>query len=202
MAITDFLKTSRSPADLRTALDVLLEFKSGEDADEFSEIPFSAWAKLEQLQEFLEHLVEGKPLKQDTVYYIESLRAEDRASQVAAAGGRVALPVGGLTQEEMELIAASQPARVMNLADPDFEPTDEQLANLMRGFAATVRARGRQRWTGNHPMLSMPKRRRLLWARSLVASDRPWNARRRPVRWGSFDCRGRRRSVQSTGPRN
>lgn len=41
--ITDFLKTTRSPA--------------------------------EQLQEFLEHLVDGKPLKQDTVDYIESLRA-------------------------------------------------------------------------------------------------------------------------------
>lgn len=69
-----------------------------------------------------------------------------------------------------------------NLADPDFTPTDEQLADLMRGFAAKVSARKRQRWTGHHPMLTMPKRRRLVWARSLVASDRPWNARRRPRR--------------------
>ncbi len=67
--ITDFLDTKQSKEDLRAALDVLREFKAGENEEEFVAISFAAWTKLEQLQEFLEHLVNGKPLKADTVKY-------------------------------------------------------------------------------------------------------------------------------------
>jgi len=69
VAITDFLETSRPPDELRAALAVLREFKGGESGEEYVAIPFLAWRKLEQLEEFLEHLVEGKPLRDDTVAY-------------------------------------------------------------------------------------------------------------------------------------
>jgi hypothetical protein len=72
--ITEFLATKRSSAELKIALDVLREFRGCESHDELLGIPFAAWAKLEQLQEFLEHLVEGKPLAPDTVAYIASSR--------------------------------------------------------------------------------------------------------------------------------
>lgn len=69
--ITDFLKTLRSRAELETALAVLREFKANESEEEWLGIWFSAWVKLEQLQEFLEHLVEGKPLADDTLEYMK-----------------------------------------------------------------------------------------------------------------------------------
>lgn len=69
--ITDFLKTNRSKADLEIALTVLREFKENESAEEYFGIWFMAWAKFEQLQEFLEHLVEGKKLQQDTIEYMK-----------------------------------------------------------------------------------------------------------------------------------
>jgi len=70
MKITDFLKTSRSKEELRTTLATLREFKACESTEEWAWIPFQAWAKLEQLEEFLEHLVEGKELKEDTKRYM------------------------------------------------------------------------------------------------------------------------------------
>jgi hypothetical protein len=71
--ITDFLKTNRSKKDLMTALAVLREFKGCESMEEWAFIQFAAWAKLEQLQEFLEHLCEGKPLADDTKAYIKRM---------------------------------------------------------------------------------------------------------------------------------
>lgn len=68
--ITDFLTTQRSTTDLATALAVLREFKRCESQEEWYQIPFNAWAKLEQLEEFLAHLVEGAPLEADTLRYI------------------------------------------------------------------------------------------------------------------------------------
>jgi len=68
--ITDFLKTSRSKEELKIALDILEEFKSCESQDEWIMIPFIAWAKFEQLEEFLEHLVNGKELEEDTIMYM------------------------------------------------------------------------------------------------------------------------------------
>ena len=76
--ITDFLSTKTSRDDLAATLAVLREFKACESTQEWLAIPFSAWAKLEQLEEFLEHLVEGKPLKANTVAYMQ--RAEDNAA--------------------------------------------------------------------------------------------------------------------------
>ncbi len=62
--------TKRKKRDLRTALEVLREFKGCESQDEWLGIPFAAWAKLEQFEEFLAHLVEHQPLAPDTVEYI------------------------------------------------------------------------------------------------------------------------------------
>lgn len=68
--ITDFLKTNRSKDELRTTLEVLREFKECESSNEWLMISFAAWAKLEQLEEFLAHLVEDAPLKNDTIMYM------------------------------------------------------------------------------------------------------------------------------------
>lgn len=68
--ITDFLQTKRSKGELATALAILREFKECESEREWLEIPFVAWAKLEQLEEFLAHLVEGAPLATDTLRYL------------------------------------------------------------------------------------------------------------------------------------
>jgi hypothetical protein len=69
--ITDFLKTTRPKEELSTALAVLREFKEGESVEEYVAIMFVNWTKLEQLEEFLAHLVEGAPLMDDTLAYIE-----------------------------------------------------------------------------------------------------------------------------------
>lgn len=68
--ITDFLQTTRSRDDLATALAVLREFKAHEAVDEWLGISFMAWAKLEQLEEFLDHLVNHAPLADDTLTYM------------------------------------------------------------------------------------------------------------------------------------
>lgn len=70
--ITDFLKTTRTKEELYTALEVLREFKVCESEREWLEISFAAWAKLEQLEEFLAYLVEDAPLKEDTIAYMKS----------------------------------------------------------------------------------------------------------------------------------
>lgn len=69
--IIDFLKTQRPKEELRVALAVLRDFKQCESQEEWLMIPFDAWAKLEQLEEFLAHLVDGEPLKDDTKRQIE-----------------------------------------------------------------------------------------------------------------------------------
>jgi hypothetical protein len=60
--IIDFLHTTSSPADLQAALAIVREFKAHESPDEWLYCPFLAWAKLEQLEEFLAYLVEGKAI--------------------------------------------------------------------------------------------------------------------------------------------
>ena len=69
--ITDFLKTTRPKEELTTALSVVREFKSHESEREWVDIPFAAWAKLEQLEEYLAHLTEGIPLRPDTIEYLK-----------------------------------------------------------------------------------------------------------------------------------
>ncbi len=71
MKITDFLKTETPKEELAVALKVLREFKECENWEEWLEIRFMAWAKLEQLEEFLAHLVEGKELEDDTKEYMQ-----------------------------------------------------------------------------------------------------------------------------------
>ena len=72
--ITDFLKTRRSKKDLKIALDVLREFKEHESEAEWFHASFESWTKLEQLEEYLAHLVEGTPLKDDTIVYLKRAR--------------------------------------------------------------------------------------------------------------------------------
>jgi hypothetical protein len=79
MPITDFLKAEHPPEDLAAALRVLLSFKGCESQEEYIRIPFLAWTKLEQLQEFPAHRVEGAPLKPDTLAYIEGQQARAAA---------------------------------------------------------------------------------------------------------------------------
>ncbi len=75
--ITDFLKTKTSKEDLKIALKVLKEFKSFESQREWALNPFSVWIKLEQLEEFLAYLVDGKDLEEDTIKYMNSEVSED-----------------------------------------------------------------------------------------------------------------------------
>jgi hypothetical protein len=70
--ITDFLNTKHSKEDLKVTLSVIKEFKSCESDMEWLHIDFAAWAKLEQLEEFLEHLVNEKPLAADTIQYLKA----------------------------------------------------------------------------------------------------------------------------------
>lgn len=70
VVITDFLKTKRKKSELKSALAVLREFKECESQEEWLMISFAAWAKLEQLEEFLANLVEGKALEPDTIRYM------------------------------------------------------------------------------------------------------------------------------------
>jgi hypothetical protein len=65
--ILNFLKTGRDKAQLRVALEVIREFKAHESIEEYGMTPFMAWAKLEQLEEYLAHLVEDAPLEADTL---------------------------------------------------------------------------------------------------------------------------------------
>jgi len=68
--ITDFLKTKTSKEDLKSALSVLREFKSCEGEREWIDIPCVVWDKLEQLEEYLAYLVDGKNLSEETVEYM------------------------------------------------------------------------------------------------------------------------------------
>lgn len=76
MAITDFLQTKKTKEELSMALSVLKEFKNNESNAEYMMCPFEAWTKLEQLEEFLEFLVNGKELEEDTLNYIEYLKTK------------------------------------------------------------------------------------------------------------------------------
>ena len=63
--ILTFLNTTRSKEELRTALSVIEEFKASESEAEWFGIMFSAWAKLEQLEDFL-RLLTGEGADQVT----------------------------------------------------------------------------------------------------------------------------------------
>ena len=65
--LIDFLNTRRSKEELETALNVIREFKGNEGSEEWLYCPGVAWAKLEQLEEYLDHLVNGVPLEYDTL---------------------------------------------------------------------------------------------------------------------------------------
>lgn len=77
MSAPDFLKTATPKDKLAAALDVLREFKRCESDEEYAHRPFIAWAVFEVLEEYLDHLVDGKPLKPDTIAYIQRLKETD-----------------------------------------------------------------------------------------------------------------------------
>lgn len=71
--LIDFLKTTRTKEELKTALEVLREFKECESEQEWARCPFVAWAKLEQMEEYLAHLADGDELAKDTVEFIKRM---------------------------------------------------------------------------------------------------------------------------------
>ena len=71
MSIINFLETKTDKKKLKAALEVISEFKRNESEGEWLLCPFSAWAKLEQLEEYLEFLCNGASLKDDTIEQIK-----------------------------------------------------------------------------------------------------------------------------------
>jgi len=65
--LIDFLQTDIPKEELAAALKALKAFKACESDREYLTIWFAAWAKLEQFEEYLEHMVNGVPLQEDTV---------------------------------------------------------------------------------------------------------------------------------------
>ena len=72
--ITDFLKTKRPKEELKIALDILREFKMDRNAIFYNVNRPKKWMKLEQLEEFLAHLVDGEPLEEDTIAHMSRKR--------------------------------------------------------------------------------------------------------------------------------
>lgn len=72
--VVDFLFEKHSKSGLMTALKILKRFKDCESDKEYLSIPFYTWVKLEQLEEYLEHLVNKKPLHKDTLKQIKKFR--------------------------------------------------------------------------------------------------------------------------------
>ena len=64
--IIGFLETKTRKDDLAITLKVLREFKGNESKEEYLSVMFAAWAKLEQLEEYLDYLVNGVDLRGDT----------------------------------------------------------------------------------------------------------------------------------------
>ena len=87
--IVDFLKTDRSPEELRAALEILREFKGAHSRLEGFAPSFVVWVKLDQFEELLDHLVTGAPLRPDTLANVEAVEAW-RAAWRAAEAARVA----------------------------------------------------------------------------------------------------------------
>lgn len=48
-----FLLTKRTPEELKTALEILEEFKQQENQAEWYHTPFDCWMKLEQMEDYL-----------------------------------------------------------------------------------------------------------------------------------------------------
>jgi len=63
--LSKFVETKRDKSELATALAVIREFKGNEDADEWAMHPFITWQKLEQLENYLSHIVEGTKLEDE-----------------------------------------------------------------------------------------------------------------------------------------
>lgn len=73
MPAIDFLKTPTSKEKLAVALEVLREFKTHESDHEWAVRPFIAWMMFEMLEEYLDHLVNGAPLSDDTQAVIKGV---------------------------------------------------------------------------------------------------------------------------------
>jgi hypothetical protein len=62
MAIKAFIETDLPKEDLATALRVIREFKKCETLHDWAYTPFESWGWLEELEGYLDHLVNGTPL--------------------------------------------------------------------------------------------------------------------------------------------
>lgn len=75
------LQTQRSTEELQAALSVIREFKSLESEGEWLGTDFAAWVKLEQLEEYLDHLVNGTPVQPSPpTHPTDTREGEDAAS--------------------------------------------------------------------------------------------------------------------------
>ena len=80
--VIKFLGTKRSSEELKTALDVIEEFKSFETKEEWIECPFSCWVKLEQLQDYLKLLTNTGVEDVDdykAIKYLEQIRTNGKS---------------------------------------------------------------------------------------------------------------------------
>jgi hypothetical protein len=70
-----FLRTDISKDDLATTLRVIAAFKACESREEWLSIPFAAWGKLEQLEDYLKLLTGTDAESVDDERAIEFLKA-------------------------------------------------------------------------------------------------------------------------------
>jgi len=75
--LIDFLKTTRTKEELKTALEVLREFKECEGQQEWLWGSGITWAKLEQMEEYLAHLADGEDLAKDTLEFIKRMEKQN-----------------------------------------------------------------------------------------------------------------------------
>lgn len=78
--LLNFLKTTRSKEDLKTALSVLEEFKQAESSAEYFGGSFSLWVRLEQFEDYLRLLTgEGVNQVDDKIAksYFEALKKKE-----------------------------------------------------------------------------------------------------------------------------
>lgn len=78
--LLNFLGTPIPVEDLKTALRVIEAFKKCESAAEWMDMPFSAWLRLEQLEDYLGMLTDPKHETDDTtaLKHLKKLRRKKK----------------------------------------------------------------------------------------------------------------------------
>jgi hypothetical protein len=91
---------------LQAALAVIREFKSLESQGEWLGIDFAAWLELEQLEEYLDHLVNGAPLKPRPQALIPPEKRETGDDESSPMQGPDDFRPGWPAREEMDWVIA------------------------------------------------------------------------------------------------